>query len=144
MFIAESVSLELVQALRPLVLRIKRCDRSLADQLTRAASSITLNIAEANYSDPGNRKSRFFTAAGSANETRAALTKRAQRCALPLLGDIVRRNRRRGLGCWLIGCLLCSGSLRAERGSKREGGRLCAPIGSRRFRQAILFDACVN
>jgi four helix bundle protein len=73
MLIAESVSIQVVEALRPLVIRIKRCDRSLADQLTRAASSITLNIAEGSYSDPGNRKARFFTAAGSANETRAAL-----------------------------------------------------------------------
>ncbi|HEY6562308.1 MAG TPA: four helix bundle protein [Polyangiaceae bacterium] len=73
MLIAESVSLELVAALRPLVSRIKRCDRSFADQLTRSASSVTLNIAEASYSDPGKRKARFFTAAGSANETRAAV-----------------------------------------------------------------------
>jgi four helix bundle protein len=39
----------------------------------RATSSIALNIAESNYSDPGNRQARLFTAAGSANETRAAL-----------------------------------------------------------------------
>jgi four helix bundle protein len=58
---------------QPLQLRIKRHDRSLADQLTRAASSVALNIAESNYSDPGNQRARLFTAAGSANETRAAL-----------------------------------------------------------------------
>ncbi len=73
MFHAESLSIELIEALRPLVPRIKRCDRSLADQLTRAASSVALNIAESNYSDPGNRKARLFTAAGSASETRAVL-----------------------------------------------------------------------
>ena len=49
--------------------RIKAKDRSLADQITRAASSIALNIGEAEYSDPGNRRARFFTAAGSAGET---------------------------------------------------------------------------
>ena len=38
-----------------------------------AASSVALNIAEAQKSDGGNMKARFFTAAGSANETRAAL-----------------------------------------------------------------------
>ena len=39
----------------------------------RAASSVALNIGESNYSDPGNRRARLFTAAGSANETRLAL-----------------------------------------------------------------------
>jgi four helix bundle protein len=68
-----SLSFEMVAAVRPLVGRIKRYDRSLADQLVRAASSVALNIAEAEYSDPGNKRSRLFTAAGSANETRAAL-----------------------------------------------------------------------
>jgi len=53
--------------------RIRRHNRSLADQLTRAADSTVLNICEANYSDPGNRRARFYTAAGSANETRGAL-----------------------------------------------------------------------
>lgn len=72
-FQVEDMALELIGALRPLMPQIKRCDRSLADQLTRAASSVALNIAESNYSDPGNRKARLFTAAGSANETRAAL-----------------------------------------------------------------------
>jgi four helix bundle protein len=71
--IVGEVSFQLIAALRPLVPRIKRQDRSLADQLTRAASSVALNVAEADYSDPGNKRSRLFTAAGSANETRAAL-----------------------------------------------------------------------
>jgi len=63
------LSLELIEILRPVVPRIKAKDRSLADQITRAASSIALNIGEAEYSDPGNRRARFFTAAGSAGET---------------------------------------------------------------------------
>jgi four helix bundle protein len=71
--IVGEVSLELVEALQPLVSRIKRQDRSLLEQLVRAASSVTLNIAEADYSDPGNKRARLFTAAGSANEVRAAL-----------------------------------------------------------------------
>ena len=45
--IVGEVSFELIAALRPLVPRIKRQDRALADQLTRAASSIALNVAEA-------------------------------------------------------------------------------------------------
>ena len=72
-FQVEEYALELIGLLRPLVVRIRRQDKSLADQLTRAASSVALNIAESNYSDPGNKRARLFTAAGSANETRAAL-----------------------------------------------------------------------
>ena len=39
------VSLEMIAAVRPLVQRIRRHDRSLADQLVRAASSVALNAA---------------------------------------------------------------------------------------------------
>jgi len=67
------LSFQAVEALRPLMPRISRHDRSLADQLKRAASSVALNIAEGDLSDGGNRKARFFTAAGSANESLAAL-----------------------------------------------------------------------
>jgi len=72
-FEVEELAFGLIAALRPLVPRIKSRDRGLADQLVRAASSVALNIAESNYSDPGNRRARLFTAAGSVNETRAAL-----------------------------------------------------------------------
>jgi four helix bundle protein len=71
--IVADLSIELIERLRPLVPRIKARDKSLADQLQRAASSIALNIGEAEYSDPGNRRARFHTAAGSAGETRAAV-----------------------------------------------------------------------
>jgi len=67
------VAYVVVTELRPFLPRIKRCDRALADQLLRAANSMVLNIGEAEYSDAGTRRSRFFTAAGSANETRSAL-----------------------------------------------------------------------
>ena len=72
-FQVEEYAYELIGMLQPLVARVRHRDKSLADQLTRAASSVALNIAESNYSDPGNKRSRLFTAAGSANETRAAL-----------------------------------------------------------------------
>ena len=68
-----ALSIELIETLAPVLPRIKQRDKSLADQLTRAASSIALNIGEAELSDPGNRRARFFTAAGSANETLMAL-----------------------------------------------------------------------
>lgn len=67
------LSLELIEELRPLVPRIKAKDKSLADQITRSASSISLNLGEAELSDPGNRRARFFTAAGSAGETYSAV-----------------------------------------------------------------------
>jgi len=72
-FEVEEAAIRLIEVLRPLVPRIKARDRALADQLSRAASSVALNIGEGNYSDPGNRRARFFTAAGSANETRMVL-----------------------------------------------------------------------
>ena len=68
-----TVSIELIQLLRPLVSSIRRRDRSLADQLVRAANSIALNVAEADRSQGGNVLARFHSAAGSASETRAAL-----------------------------------------------------------------------
>jgi four helix bundle protein len=72
-FQALSLSIELIEALRPVMPRIKQRDRALADQLTRAVTSIALNLGEAEMSDPGNRKARLFTAAGSANESLTAL-----------------------------------------------------------------------
>ena len=72
-FEVEECAIQLIEVLRPMVPRIKARDRALADQLMRAASSVALNIGESNYSDPGNRRARLFTAAGSANETRLAL-----------------------------------------------------------------------
>jgi four helix bundle protein len=69
----QGLALEAVAALRPLMPLIRRSDRSLADQLARAASSVVLNLAEGACSDPGNRRARYFSAAGSANEARAAL-----------------------------------------------------------------------
>ncbi|HKY39688.1 MAG TPA: four helix bundle protein [Polyangiaceae bacterium] len=49
------LSFQLIEELRPLVTEIKRRDRSLADQLMRAASSIALNLAEGELSDGGNQ-----------------------------------------------------------------------------------------
>ena len=96
--IVHQVALDTIVSLRPLMSGIQRRDRSLAVQLTRAASSIALNIAEAEYSDPGTRRARFHTAAGSANETRSALavaiawgyvTTEQSRASLALLDRII-------------------------------------------------------
>ena len=72
-FQVAELSFQVIELLRPLMPRIRQRDRSLADQLVRAASSVALNIAEADHSDPGSQRARFFTAAGSANETLVAL-----------------------------------------------------------------------
>jgi four helix bundle protein len=69
----EALTFEMIAVVRPVVARVRRYDRSLADQLVRAASSVALNIAEADASDAGNQRARFCTAAGSASEVRAAL-----------------------------------------------------------------------
>jgi four helix bundle protein len=66
---ARNVARELV----PLLHTIREHDRSLADQLKRAAQSVVLNIAEARGNDAGNARARFSTACGSAKEVRAAL-----------------------------------------------------------------------
>jgi four helix bundle protein len=45
-FQVAELSFELIEELRPLVETIRRRDRSLADQIMRAASSVALNVAE--------------------------------------------------------------------------------------------------
>ena len=62
-----------VRELAPLLHTIREKDKSLADQLKRAAQSVVLNIAEGRGSDAGNARARFSTACGSAKEVRAAL-----------------------------------------------------------------------
>jgi four helix bundle protein len=63
----------LIRRLRPVVGRLKKESRSLADQLERAANSIALNLSEGNAVKNGNRKARFENALGSAKETRTAV-----------------------------------------------------------------------
>ena len=62
-----------MSALRPVLGELLKSDRSLADQLRRAASSVVLNIAEGNRRTGKDRLHFFRIAAGSAAEARAAL-----------------------------------------------------------------------
>ena len=73
MFIAYEVSLDLIRSVRDLVPRIQRFDSDLADQLKRAASSVTLNLAEGARLQAGNKRRHYDIAHGSANEVKGAL-----------------------------------------------------------------------
>jgi len=73
MLVAYDVALDLIRALRPVVVQLRKHSRDASDQVERAASSIVLNLAEGDRRrgrDPG----RFFDMAhGSAGEIRGAL-----------------------------------------------------------------------
>ena len=73
MFIAHSVSIELIHDLRDLVPIIKRHDRDLADQIHRAATSVTLNLSEGQRVTAGNQRRHYELAHGSANEVKGSL-----------------------------------------------------------------------
>jgi four helix bundle protein len=67
------VARELARASRPLIERIERRDRGLADQARRAAQSAMLNIREGNRRAGRDRLHSFRIAAGSADELVGAL-----------------------------------------------------------------------
>jgi len=68
-----NVAIAAIALLRPIVVRIKKHDRTLARQITDAANSSVLNIGEGALSDAGTRRSRYHSAAGSANEVRVGV-----------------------------------------------------------------------
>src|SRR5262245_59735838 len=72
-FIALEVALQIVGSLRELVIRIRKHEPSLAQQLVRSASSIYANLAEGNGRQGKDRIHFFRIAAGSAEETRVHL-----------------------------------------------------------------------
>ena len=72
-FIAYEKAKRAVEALGPVVRKVKQHDRDLANQLQRAGSSVLLNLAEGAGTDGGRRTASYRIAAGSAAEVRAAL-----------------------------------------------------------------------
>jgi four helix bundle protein len=66
-------SLSLLRALVPLLGRLKAVDPKLEDQARRAATSVALNIQEANRRTGRDRRNRFRISLGSAAEVGAAL-----------------------------------------------------------------------
>ncbi len=62
-----------LSAIVPLVRKVQRHDRKLAQQLKDATNSFVLNLGEGAYSDPGTRRSRYQSSAGSAGEVRVGL-----------------------------------------------------------------------
>ena len=73
MFIAHDVSLELIGQLRMVMPAIKRADRNLADQIGRAATSVSLNLAEGRMRSAGDQRRLYEIAYGSAAEVRTAI-----------------------------------------------------------------------
>ena len=72
-FQALETSLDVIRALRGPVSSLRIRDAKLCDQIRRAASSVTLNIAEGAGRTGKDRRQRYRIAAGSAEEVRAGL-----------------------------------------------------------------------
>jgi len=72
-FLVLDFSVLAIEKVRPVLAAIRRHDRDLADQIRRAMSSVSLNLAEGNGCDAGHRRLRYSTACGSNAEVRAAL-----------------------------------------------------------------------
>jgi four helix bundle protein len=73
MLVAYTVALELIRSLRTIVAQLKTFDADIADQVVRAATSISLNIAEGSRRGGKDRKRFYRMAQGSAAEILAAL-----------------------------------------------------------------------
>ena len=70
---AQLLALDLIRCLRPLVDRVRLGDSDLAKQLMRAASSVSLNLAEGTGRRGADRRRAYRIAAAEAQEVRAAI-----------------------------------------------------------------------
>ena len=72
-FQALELSFSVVSSLRGSVRALRRLDRDLASQLSRALNSVALNLAEGSRREGKDRLHLYRIAAGSADEVRVAL-----------------------------------------------------------------------
>jgi four helix bundle protein len=73
MLIAYTIALDLIRALRPVVVQLRKYSPDAADQVERAASSIVYNLAEGSRRNGRDPKRFYDMAHGSAGEIRGAL-----------------------------------------------------------------------
>ena len=73
MFDTYEVSVLLNRSVKTIVEIVKGKSAELADQLHRAAMSVTLNVAEGARSSDGNKRRHYSIAQGSANEVKACV-----------------------------------------------------------------------
>jgi four helix bundle protein len=73
MLVAYTNALQIIRSLRPVVDQLKTYDANAADQVVRAATSITHNVAEGSRRSGKDQKRFYRMAAGSAQEVMAAL-----------------------------------------------------------------------
>jgi len=85
-------SLSLIRSLVPLLERLAGLDAKLADQLRRAAQSITLNVAEANHASAATAATASASPSAARPRSRAASTSRS-RSATSASATTPRRTR---------------------------------------------------
>ena len=73
MFDALEVSLQVLEQLAPIEVRIRRKSASLAKQLADASESVSLNLGEGRRRRAGDQRRHYEMAAGSASEVTTAL-----------------------------------------------------------------------
>ena len=73
MFHALEVSIQFLEELAPIEVRIRRQSRSLAKQLADASESISLNLGEGRRRRDGDQRRHYEMAHGSASEVTTAL-----------------------------------------------------------------------
>ena len=150
MFIAYEVSLEVIKSLRPVVPLIERHDRDLADQLKRAASSVSLNLAEGQRLTKGNKPKHYAIAHGSANEVRAALQTalawglaRRCECGVSASGSVARAALAAHAPTWVMTALRAHVGAESAARSRKWTGCSRSRGGSRTMWVVIRFVCLV-
>jgi four helix bundle protein len=73
MLVAQSITNDLIRSLRPVVAELRRQDGDLASQITRAATSVALNLAEGTRRTARDKRRVYRIAAAEAQEVKMAL-----------------------------------------------------------------------